>query len=384
MTTINTIHVTDTLKQTERLHQLDGLRAMAASFVVLFHLGLYAVGDALTDKGLHILGTLIREGSASGVEMFFTLSGVVLTIPYLRRNRSIIPSQYFIRRIQRLWPPFFIAWLLMGAVIAITTNYPTWWTQTSRLSHFDLLSWFSQIGIIYYGKNSFNGAWWSLSVEVSFYIILPLLIILLRKLRPTLAWTTLLFVGSIAISQISYNILGVNHTPEQRTMWGLFLYANCFAGGIFLGWRDFPRWWGLSVLILGIVYLLLAIYVKLLNTHIAYGLIYTGLISIALQPGILKKILSMPILVWLGERSYSWFLTHYAAIYILGHIGSYLFQTKNAKYFLFTRLIAFPLSLLIAMMLFKFVECRFAKGLTTANAFWPWQVYQQNKSEHKH
>jgi hypothetical protein len=38
-----------------------------------------------------------------------------------------------------------------------------------------------------------------------------------------------------------------------------------------------------------------------------------------------------------------------------------------------------PLILLTAMLLFHFVERRFAKNLVTANAFWPWNLSQSNK-----
>jgi hypothetical protein len=78
-----------------------------------------------------------------------------------------------------------------------------------------------------------------------------------------------------------------------------------------------------------------------------------------------------------GSCSFGWqkdllpFLTH-SAVIVLAYCGvSILTTTKGAEYFLATRLLAVPLMLLATILLFHFIEPRFAKGLEAAAAFWP-------------
>ena len=73
-------------RKTMRLHALDGLRAVAALIVVAYHLGWANVADALTQQGHLSWGRALAGLGASGVELFFVLSGVVLLRPYLRAS----------------------------------------------------------------------------------------------------------------------------------------------------------------------------------------------------------------------------------------------------------------------------------------------------------
>ena len=75
--------------------------------------------------------------------------------------------------------------------------------------------------------------------------------------------------------------------------------------------------------------------------------------------------------MFLGERSYSLFLTHYSVIEITCWLTSMTVGGKGAAYFIATRLIAVSLSMLTAMALFRYVERYFATGLVTGDDFWP-------------
>lgn len=55
--------------------------------------------------------------------------------------------------------------------------------------------------------------------------------------------------------------------------------------------------------------------------------------------------------------------------------------SRSGEYLLVTRLAAVPLSLLVAMLLFSFVERRFAHGLVTEGNFWPWRATSAPESE---
>lgn len=68
----------------QRLHALDGLRAVAACLVVADHLGVGSVAVSLRSAGYSSLANLVGGATASGVELFFVLSAIVLAGPYVQ------------------------------------------------------------------------------------------------------------------------------------------------------------------------------------------------------------------------------------------------------------------------------------------------------------
>jgi peptidoglycan/LPS O-acetylase OafA/YrhL len=73
----------------------------------------------------------------------------------------------------------------------------------------------------------------------------------------------------------------------------------------------------------------------------------------------------------LGERSYSLFLVHCSVIVLVYQLSTVFISGSGAVFTALTRIVAAPLSLFVAMLLFHFVERQFAQGLKTANSFWP-------------
>ena len=112
----------------ERMHALDGLRGFAAFFVLLHHLVISNASIAMTKQGHDAIGRLLSSIGASGVELFFCLSAVVLLRPHLRAGRPFKASEYVKRRATRLLPPFLAAWapfllfLMIGEAVLLRTE----------------------------------------------------------------------------------------------------------------------------------------------------------------------------------------------------------------------------------------------------------------------
>ena len=356
---------------TQRLHALDGVRAVAASLVVLHHFGATNGAITLAAHGYRLTGALISGVTAGGVELFFVLSGVVLARPYLRAKRPMIVTSYFLRRVQRLFPPFLVAWLVSGLSIYLAASFPTWWIVSENLPPFHLQDWLQQIGIIYWGDRLYNPPVWSLSTEVVFYLLVPLLIPLFRHVPESRILVIPFFIVSILASTLAFAHPLLSLTVFNR----LIMYSSCFCGGMLLAAVDFTPIVRRSVAFAGAAWVVCSAYVEALNPHVGWGLLAFALVSSASDYNTaIEKVLSRPLFVWVGERSYSLFLTHWAVILLTYHGVSRLTASKGAAYFLETRILAAPLMLLAAMLLFHFVERRFAKNLVTANAFWPWSV----------
>ena len=85
----------------------------------------------------------------------------------------------------------------------------------------------------------------------------------------------------------------------------------------------------------------------------------------------MARLLSRPLATWIGERSYSLVLIHVTAFHMTGWLVAFVTPHRGLAYAILTRAIGLPLALVLAMLLFHFVERRFARGLVTADRFWP-------------
>ncbi len=345
---------------------------MAVAVVVLHHAGAATLAATATARGHAFWGNLVAGSTASGVELFFVLSGIVLLRPYLRLQRPLRTGVYVGRRIQRLWPPFLAAWLIAGLTVALVTRYPTEWTRSAKLAVFDWGDWLSQIGIVYLGSNSFNPAWWSLTVEILFYALVPLIVVLVSRSNPSRqAMLRLWFV--CALAAVAAQATGLDDGAQPLRSLGRFaVYVSCFATGVLLAAHDLPGRWGKWLAGVGFVYVVAACAFPSANAHVGWGLVYFGLVVVALDEtsSVARYLRAWP-LVWLGERSYSLFLVHMSMLTLASTATSTFVHGKGATYFLISRLVGLPLALFGAMVIFSVVERRFAHGLVSAHAFWP-------------
>ena len=172
---------------------IDGLRAVAVTAVVLFHL----------DVGL-------VKGGYVGVDIFFVISGFLITdvlIADIRGERFSVLS-FYDRRIRRIFPALFVM-MLATSVAALAFLLPPEITDFSK----------SLIAAILFSSNMyfmvvtdyFNSTGnmapllhtWSLAVEEQFYLVFPLLLYGLRHVsRPIL----LLVLGSLGVASFGLSV----------------------------------------------------------------------------------------------------------------------------------------------------------------------------------
>lgn len=356
----------------DRIHALDGMRAIAACLVVAHHLGVATVGTILHNGGHTALGRVVSGLTASGVELFFVLSSVVLAGPYIRGKHQLDLGKYAARRVERLFPPYLAAWLLAGLQIYLLTAFPTWWTEGASLPSFSFTDWISQIGIIYVGNHLYSFAWWSLTTEVAFYIMLPEIVPLIRHANRWQSGVFIAFLGSIAISCVVYVLPSAGNVPILSQM---AIYASCFCAGLFIAARgplDGPT--SIAAIAVGAVWVLAASAFDGLNPHVGWGLLYFGVVSRAMETrSWISRGLSNFGFVWLGERSYSLYLVHYTVIGLASHAVSLVTGSKGAVFILLTRTISIVATLAVTILVFHFVERRFARNLVTADVVLPWR-----------
>jgi len=147
---------------------LDGLRAIAFLLVFLDHTNYLYIGWA-------------------GVQLFFVLSGFLITDILLKMKERFQPKQYFSkfygRRILRIFPVYYLYLALIAIIVGVllANGYRVHYMQRFQEQLPYALTYIYNFYVAsskYTGESWFIGHFWSLSVEEQFYIIWPLVILL--------------------------------------------------------------------------------------------------------------------------------------------------------------------------------------------------------------
>ena len=298
---------------------LDGIRGIAIAIVVLFH----AFGWP-------------REGTF-GVDLFFVLSGFLITLILLKEQSesgTIGIRAFYYRRARRLLPalfcllvPFMTIALLTASALAI--GLATCLTYTTNIL---VAAGHAQpylTGFIHM---------WSLAAEEQFYIVWPLLLLLLLRIGGTRAAARGL-IGLLAVAVIYRLVLLLQGVSIARLYYGPDTHADSLLVGCLFGcyyWRrrlpriiSLPRAreWSIAVALLLIVGA--AIFAADIPPRLAYGTqlvptafaLVAGVLvtSAALGGSVVASALSIRPLVFLGQISYSLYLWHLPLlVYVFG------------------------------------------------------------------
>jgi peptidoglycan/LPS O-acetylase OafA/YrhL len=148
----------------EHIPELDGLRGIAALMVVFHHMAQSYPGFSAQGTGAKLLHVWLRATTPGwmGVDVFFVLSGFLITGILLEtKNRVHFYRNFYVKRILRIFPLYYLILLLMLLVFAHSRSYFV-------LCVFYLANFCSLFGIA-----MVVAPLWSLSVEEHFYLIWP-------------------------------------------------------------------------------------------------------------------------------------------------------------------------------------------------------------------
>jgi peptidoglycan/LPS O-acetylase OafA/YrhL len=302
---------------------VEGLRAVAVLVVVLYH----ANTPGLT-------------GGYVGVDVFFVISGFVITGLLLRERRSTgrtSIAHFYARRIRRILPA---ATFVIVTTVAVT--YPFLGVITGNNTADDgrwaavFLSnlHFESIGTSYLSSSrppSPLQNYWSLSVEEQFYLVYPTLFFLLAWLRvrrwsleAKLAIALSMVIGLsywLSISQTHTHPDAAYFSPLTRA-WELAIGALIAVGTPLL--KKMPTVMGVLITWLGLVAIIFSAFHFNAQTPYPGSLVAIPVVGAALiiAGGVAPRLyaaeifLSTKPLQWLGKRSYSLYLWHWPILII--------------------------------------------------------------------
>jgi peptidoglycan/LPS O-acetylase OafA/YrhL len=302
---------------------LNGLRFIAAVLVIIDHTELFKSYLGMPTLWANSYSAYL---GAFGVSIFFVLSGFLITYLLLEEQKvgSIQIKHFYLRRILRIWPLYYLL-VLLGFFVAPHLDFlqvPNYSTEMGesleRLLLFTGLA--ANVAFVYFPTVAFANILWSVAVEEQFYLLWPHVI----KIKQKLLWIMLfLLVGYLALKLYAGNLDRQLELLVIRTRFSAMILGGIGAYLVFTKHALISYLYSriTQVLLFLVFGLLLLDKVDFKSLELFQdeflSLVVCGLIlNIATNPNSILK-LEYPLLNYFGKISYGLYVYHLFAVVIV-------------------------------------------------------------------
>ncbi len=334
--------------------EIDGLRAIAVGAVILYHAQISILGYSFA-------------GGFIGVDIFFVISGYLITSIILKElitTGSFSFKNFYQRRVRRILPALLfvmLASLPFAWMFFLTSSFVDFSKSILYSLGFSSNFYFHYSGQEYGAYSGLLKPFlhtWSLSVEEQFYILFPLVfIVIFRYFRKYLIHTLILgFIISLGLADWgSRNYTSVTFYFPHTRMWELLAGSILAYFEISLGHRSEQKTLNLILPSLGLI--LIGYSILSLNDGMFHPSFYTlpSVIGVCLiiwfsnKDELITRLLSTKLFVGIGLISYSLYLWHYP-------VFAFSRVTKFAEYDIFKKLLLGVIILILSIISYYFIE----------------------------
>ena len=321
------------IRRSTYLPELESLRGIAILLVYFFHTdGL--LHFLVPDRPLPSLPLAFVRAGNTGVDLFFVLSGFLLTRPFVaeaRGGRPVVLRDYFVRRALRILPLY---WAAVVVVTLIAAN------DVHDLARGVPYLLFLNMAGAWPVMFPYSTVWWSLATELQFYAALPAARWILRPgSARRIAIGALLAYGVLYALGLVHAAL---HPPDEGSAWiwsSLYGRLPSFLFGVFGAWGyvlygervsarlHASRWMrngGADALLVGVLFLMTPILREVVRVgfrhaeiapfqvyHVATSALWMAFVGFVLvAPLRARPLLHNRVLAEVGVVSYSVYLWH--------------------------------------------------------------------------
>lgn len=331
---------------------IQSLRAIAISFVVLFHLW----------PGL-------VTGGFIGVDVFFVISGFLITKNLIRDldNGTFNLFKFWSKRLRRLLPASLTVLTVTSLTVIAVVPYQLWlqWLREIQASVLYVENWVLAFDSVDYlalsNKPSPTQHFWALSVEEQFNLVWPILIalaalIVFKRKESTKNSVIFSAIVLVTLASFSYGIYLINADPSIAYFSTLVRAWEFGAGALLVSLPKIrSKKFSLSLAIAGYVVVVWAVvtFKPTLPFPGAWALVPVAgtmaVIYAGVNEGILGRALSFKPVQLVATNSYSIYLWHWPIIILFPYlVGSELNE--------WSRLVVVLLTIVLALLTTKFIE----------------------------
>ncbi|MBS1771779.1 MAG: acyltransferase [Bacteroidetes bacterium] len=333
------------MMEKRQIDSLTATRGFAALLVVIFHFGLECIP-------FKYLQQFFARGNLA-VSYFYVLSGFIMCWTY--ETKKISFGAYMKRRFARIAPVYYLA-LFAAIIYILVADYTGALPLEENFGKKVFLDVFFLQSYVPGYAMAINGPGWSLSVEMFFYLLFPLLILFYRKSPKQFMWfAAILYIvsqagylyaeehRSLVYSDIEHHI--INYFPLNHLNAFVLGMVSCY---VYNNSKSISQFFSPLLFLIFIVLAIIYTYYPLHNGTLAplFGLF---IIALAKNP---PRVLKSKSLIYLGEISYSIYILQWPVHLYVSKLNILYVHIEGALFFYcYTAIL-----IIVSAICYRFIE----------------------------